>query len=115
MNKLIFLTALVFLSSCSNQARQNERTIEYLRDNYSYDWARIRANNGLLQFSEQFYKTELEGEDQLVFERAYLVTFDETDYAVIEFDFKEALDSRLLFVFNNQNGDFIGYFKRSLA
>ena len=115
MKKFIYLIALVFLSNCSTHERQNERAIKHLKDNFSYDWPRTQPTDEQLFFSEQFYETELEGGDQLVFKRAYMVTFEQTNYDVVEFDFQVALDGRLLIVFNGETGDFIGYFERSLA
>lgn len=111
----IFILSLLLFTGCSSLKQKNKQSIQYLKKNYSYDWLVTKITDEQLLKCAQFYKTEFEEGDELVFKQAYSVTYEKGSFNLIEFDFKDTFDSRIVFVFKSLNGEFIGYFRRSLA
>ena len=116
---ILGLILLVFmLSSCHNTLYRNGALVKNLKENYSYDSPKIDVMlfpKEILLKCEAHHRNKLKSHDTLELKRISLVEYQNTEYTLIEYDFKEVFDSRLVYIWDHKKNKLIGYFYRFLA
>ncbi|MEQ8629820.1 hypothetical protein [Ekhidna sp.] len=117
--KTILIIFIFFISGCA-QSQSKKQTLEYLKDNFSYEWNRLDSeiDEDLIEPCKKHYQKNGEFEDRtddMKLQRVYRVEYKSTYYLILEFDFVDIFDHIVDYVIWEDSHKVIGFFYRSLA
>lgn len=107
----------IFLQCNSLRQEDKNRVLSFFQENFSYEWNSIESREIRKELTDKClsYDSKLDLNDKLLLKKVYLERYDDKEYYIVEFDFKEAFDNRVCFVISYEDKEVIGYFERYLA